>query len=152
MFLFLFFSKFWFSGSLGAGKKGQKWPKRTKNSVFLIPYLRNRTYDCDFWYTYVNWWFLVHMCKVVMCCNGYHYCTISFNKTWTQVLHRFRSCSWHLRDSWWWGSLTVVPALNKAKRLWLVNHITVRIHHHHHDISSKFFHFSKFWFQGFYWG
>ena len=25
-------------------------------------------------------------------CRGYHYCTSSFNKTWTQVLHRLKSC------------------------------------------------------------
>ena len=35
-------------------------------------------------------------------------------------------------DSWWWGSLTMIPAGNKAKRLSSVNHTTKTIHHHHH--------------------
>lgn len=26
-------------------------------------------------------------------CCGYHYCTNPFNKTWIQVLHRFKSCA-----------------------------------------------------------
>ena len=26
-------------------------------------------------------------------CSGYRYCTFSFGKAWTQVLHRFKSCS-----------------------------------------------------------
>ena len=65
-------------------------------------------------------------------CSGYHYCTTSFNKAWTQVLRRFKPCSRHVGDSRWWGSLTVVPAGNKAKRLSSVNHTTTTIHHHHH--------------------
>ena len=35
-------------------------------------------------------------------------------KAWTQVLRRFKSCSWRVGDSRWWGSLTMVPAENKA--------------------------------------
>ena len=49
-------------------------------------------------------------------CSGYHYWTM-------QVLRRFKSssrCAW---DSRWWGSLTVVPARNKAKHLLSVNYI-----------------------------
>ena len=45
---------------------------------------------------------------VALWCSGYHYCTTSFNKAWTQVLHRFKSCLRHVRDSRWWGSLTMV--------------------------------------------
>ena len=37
-------------------------------------------------------------------CSGYHYCTASFNNTWTQVLRRFKSCTLSVGDSWWWGS------------------------------------------------
>ena len=62
-------------------------------------------------------------------CSGYHYCTTSFIKTWTQVLRRFKSCSRRVGDSRWWGSLTMVPAENKAKRLSSVNHTTKTIHH-----------------------
>ena len=40
-------------------------------------------------------------------CSGYHYCTTSFNKAWTQVLRRFKSCSPRVGDSRWWGSLTM---------------------------------------------
>ena len=39
---------------------------------------------------------------VVLWCGGYHYCTTSFNKAWTQVMHRFNSCLRHVRDSQWW--------------------------------------------------
>ena len=39
-----------------------------------------------------------------------------------QVLHRFKSYSQCVRDSRWWGSLKMVSARNKAKRLSSVNH------------------------------
>ena len=39
-----------------------------------------------------------------------------------------RTCSQHVRDSRWWGSLTMVPAGNKTKRLSFVNHTTKTIH------------------------
>ena len=65
-------------------------------------------------------------------CSGYHYCATSFYKAWTQVLCRFKSCSRCVRDSWWWGSLTMVPAGNNAKRLSSVKHTTKTIYHHHH--------------------
>ena len=68
---------------------------------------------------------------VAPCCSGYHYCTTSFNKVWPQVLRRFKSCLQRVRDSRWWGSLTMAPAGNKAKSLSLVNHTTKTIHHHH---------------------
>ena len=45
---------------------------------------------------------------------------------------QFKSCSRHVGDSQWCGSLTMVLAGNKAKRLSLVNHTTKTIHHHHH--------------------
>ena len=51
-------------------------------------------------------------------------------KAWTQVLLRFKSCSPRVGDSRWWGSLTMVPAGNKAKWDWSVNHTTKTIHHH----------------------
>ena len=66
-------------------------------------------------------------------CSGYHYCLTSFNKAWTQVLCRFESCLRCVRDSQWWGSLTMVPTGNKAKHLSSVNHTTKTIHHHHHQ-------------------
>ena len=40
-------------------------------------------------------------------------------------------------DSRWWGSLTMVPAGNKAKRLLSVNHTTKTIHHHLHHQKRK---------------
>ena len=65
--------------------------------------------------------------------SGYHYCTTSFNKAWIQVMCKFKSCSWHERDLWWWGSLTMVLTGNKAiKYLSSVNDILKIIHHHHH--------------------
>ena len=65
---------------------------------------------------------------VALWCSGYHYCTTSFNKAWTQVLCRFKSCSWHAEDSRWWVSLMMVTAGNKAKYLLSVNHTTKTIH------------------------
>ena len=64
-------------------------------------------------------------------CSGYHYCTTSFNKAWTQVLCWLKSCSQHVGDLRWWGTLTMVQAGNKAKHLSSVNHSTKAIHHHH---------------------
>ena len=69
-------------------------------------------------------------------CSGYHYCTISFTKAWTQILRRLKSCSRHVGDSWWWGSLAMVPAGNKAMPLSSVNHTTKTIHHHHQENSG----------------
>ena len=41
------------------GLKGQKMAQNVKKSVCLTPYLRNRiSYDCDFWYICVKWWYL----------------------------------------------------------------------------------------------
>ena len=45
-----------------------------------------------------------------------------------QVVHRFKSYSQCVRDSRWWGSLKMVSAGNKAKRLSSVNHTKIRIH------------------------
>ena len=44
---------------------------------------------------------------------------------------KVKSCSQRVRYSRWWGSLTMVPAGNKAKRLSSVNHSAKTIHHHH---------------------
>ena len=63
-------------------------------------------------------------------CSGYHYFTTLFKKAWTQVLHRFKPCSRRVGDSRWWGSLIMVVARIKAKRLSSVNHTTKTIHHH----------------------
>ena len=43
-----------------------------------------------------------------------------------------KSISQRVGDSRWWGSLTTVPAGNKAKHLSSVNHTTKTNHHHHH--------------------
>ena len=61
--------------------------------------------------------------------SGHHYCTTSFNKAWSQVLRTFISCSWCVRDSRWWGSLRMVLAENKPKRLSSINHSTKTTHH-----------------------
>ena len=59
--------------------------------------------------------------KIATCYFLIHYFTASFYKAWTQVLCRFKSWS-RAGDSRWCGSLTMIPAGNKAKRLSLVNH------------------------------
>ena len=61
-------------------------------------------------------WKLLRKFKVETACSVYHSCTVSFNKSWTHVLRRFKSCSRCVRDSRWWGSLTMVAAGNKTKR------------------------------------
>ena len=77
-------------------------------------------------------------------CSSYHYCTTSFYKAWNQVLRRFKSCSRCVGDSRWWGSLTMAPAENKAKRLSSVNHTTKTIHHHHQWWNHTFQEISYF--------
>ena len=47
-------------------------------------------------------------------CSGYHYCTTSFNKAWTQILHRLKPCLRCVSYLRWWKSLTMVPAENRA--------------------------------------
>ena len=73
--------------------------------------------------------------------NDYHYCTISINKAWTQVLRRFRFWLHRIGDLRWWEFLKMVPAGNKATYRFSVNHTTKTIHHHdhhhHHEIISK---------------
>ena len=76
---------------------------------------------------------------VVPWCSGYLYCTTSFNWAWTQVLRKFKPCSRRVGKSRWWGSLTMVPAGNRAKYLSSVNHTTKLIHHHHHHHHHHFF-------------
>ena len=49
------------------------------------------------------------------------HCTTSFIETWTKVLHKFKFCSRRVGDSRCWGSLTMVPRENEAKRLSSVN-------------------------------
>ena len=63
-------------------------------------------------------------------CSDYHHCTTSYNQSWTQAFRKFKPCSWRVRNLRWWGSLTMVPAGNKAKHLSSVNHSTKTIHHH----------------------
>ena len=45
-------------------------------------------------------------------CSGYHYCSTSVSKAWFQILRRFKPCSRHVGDLWWWESLTMVLAKN----------------------------------------
>ena len=49
-------------------------------------------------------------------------------------LRRFEPCSRPVVDLRWWGSLTTVPAGNKAKCLSSVNYTTKPIHYHYHQI------------------
>ena len=74
----------------------------------------------------------------LMCGDLVHYCTTSFNKAWAQALRRFKPCSRRVGDLRWWGSLTVVPAGNKGKRLSSVNHTTKTIHHHYQQQQQLF--------------
>ena len=84
---------------------------------------------------------LIILCRksqfVAACCSGYHYCTTSFNKSWTYVGCRFKSCSRRVRDLQWWVSLTMVPARNKAKHSSSVNH-TIKSIHQRFQFSSNY--------------
>ena len=62
----------------------------------------------------IQWFWGKKMILVAPWCSGYHYCTTSFIKAWTEVLRRFKSCSQRVGNSRWRGSLTMVPAGNKA--------------------------------------
>ena len=53
-FVFTFFPNFHF-----CGQYGKKWTKIAKNHVCHTSYPRKHTsYDCDFCYTFVRWWYL----------------------------------------------------------------------------------------------
>ena len=52
--VFFIFSKFWFSGLLEGGVKGQKMVQNEKKFCHA-PYLRNHTYDHHLWYANVKW-------------------------------------------------------------------------------------------------
>ena len=95
--------------------------------VYMAPCWRGE----DFLLIVIKSYFQRSICSASWC-NGYHYCTTSFNKAWTQVRRRFKSCSRHVGDLGWWGFLTMDPAGNNAKYLSLVNHTTKTILHHHH--------------------
>ena len=65
---------------------------------------------------------------------------------WLSLLHNFIQTNSEFRFWAWsnwrfktWGSLTTVPAGNKAKRLSLVNHTTKAVHHHHHQSFLLYF-------------
>ena len=55
-------------------------------------------------------------------------------------LNCFFFIAWQF-SSRWWGSLTMVPAGNKAKHLSSVNHTTKKFHHHHHHHHHHQIHF-----------
>ena len=53
------------------------------------------------------------------------------------VMRRPKSCSRRVGDWWWWGSLAMVPAWNKAKCLLPANHTTKIIHHLNHSQQQR---------------
>ena len=72
---------------------------------------------------------------VVPSCSGYHYCTVSFNKAWTQALRMF-ACSANLLKACQSFAMVrifdMVPVGYKAKPLSSVSYTTRTFHHHHH--------------------
>ena len=89
---------------------------------------------------------------VVQWCSGYHCCTTSFSKAWTQALRRFKSYSRRVRDLPWWEYLTYLlnPVGNKTQWLSSVNHTTKTIHHLRCPSSSKLSFFHKNTQQGYF--
>ena len=86
MFNLTYSSPFYFTNQLQLPSK-QLW------TVYSFPV---------FWDGLLRWLKMEHLNYfVALWCSGYHYCTTSFNKAWTQVLHRFKSCLWRVRDLRW---------------------------------------------------
>ena len=102
-------------------------PNLKKKSIPLYIYIYIYMIYIDI-YIYIY----IYIYIMALWCSGYHYCTTSLNEAWTQVLHRFKSCSQRVKDSQWWRSLRIIQARNKAKCLSSVNHTAKTIHHHHH--------------------
>ena len=86
--------------------------------------------------------YIISLVSLAPWCSGYYCCTNPFNKAWTQVLHKFKSCSRYVEDSRWWGSATMVTAGNMAEHLSLVSHTRKATHHHHHHHHH---HWYKIW-------
>ena len=63
--------------------------------------------------------------------------TAQLHSTKPELRFWFKPCSRRAGDSRWWGSLAMVPAGNKAKRLSSVSHTTKTIHHHHHQVTAR---------------
>ena len=81
---------------------------------------------------------LVYNC-VAPWCSGYHYCTTSFSKVWTQILRRFKPCLiYDGKNLWQWSRLKI-----RRKHLSSVNHTTIAIHHHHHHQLKAVNYFCK---------
>ena len=53
----------------------------------------------------------------------------------------FIPCSRRVGDLRWWGSVTMVPAGNKAERHSSLNHTSKTIHHHHHHHHCHHHHY-----------
>ena len=66
-------------------------------------------------------------------------------KSELQVRHKFKYCSQHDGYSRWWGSLTMVLAGNKTKRLSSVNHTTKRTQLKYHNYNVESFARNTFW-------
>ena len=110
---------------------------------------------CSFWviltvylhiylYTHLVYWLVYtfesfKLITTTPWCSGYHYCTTSFNKVWTQILRRFKPCSRRVGDLRGWESLTMVLLEIRRKRLSSVNHTTKTIHQHHHLRTDTYF-------------
>ena len=65
--------------------------------------------------------------------------TAQLHSTKPELRFWFKPCSRRAGDSRWWGSLAMVPAGNKAKRLSSVSHTTKTMHHLHHWCIFVFF-------------
>ena len=67
--------------------------------------------------------------------DHHHRESLTCRKQDLNLLRRFRSCLWFIRDLQWWGSLTMFPTGNKAKPLLSVNKLC-SIRPLHHNASS----------------
>ena len=76
-----------------------------------------------------------HFANVALWCNGLHNWATSFNKVWTHIRRRFKSCSGHVGDLSLLESLTMVTTGNMAS---LVNHSAKK------RKSPSIYHFSTF--------
>ena len=63
-----------------------------------------------------------------------------------RLLRMLKPCSRRVRDSRWWGSLTMVPTGNKAERHSSVNHTTKTIHQFNSSRINNWTIFYLTWF------
>ena len=93
-------------------------------AISICPMFSPILLDCEVW---------VQKPVAPWCC-GYHFCTTSFNKIWTRIPRRFKSCSKRVGDLRWRKTRTMVRLEIRRKRFLSINYTAKIIHHHHQTL------------------